>query len=135
MAAPVAPCLVVADGDAAVDFYRRAFAAVELFRATDATGTLIVVAALQINGGTVMLSDAAAAGTGAAGEATPADVGGRTTVCIHLAVADADAMWSRAIAAGAAVALPLADRAWGERFGKLRDPFGHVWSVGAPLPG
>jgi PhnB protein len=133
-ASPVAPCLVVDDGDAAIDFYRRAFAARELFRATDPSGVHIVHAVLLLNDGTVMLTDVDA-GSATAAEASPAGLAGRTSVAIHLAVTDADALWARAVAAGATAVLPLADQPWGERYGKLRDPFGHVWSIGAPLAG
>ena len=52
---------------------------------------------------------------------------------LHLAVEDADAAWAKALAAGATVEMPIADMFWGDRYGQLRDPFGHLWSVGSPL--
>src|SRR3546814_17574735 len=55
-----------------------------------------------------------------------------SAVTLHLAVDDADQAWSRAVGAGAEVAMPLADQFWGDRYGQLRDPFGHTWSIGAP---
>ena len=48
----------------------------------------------------------------------------------HLQVEDADAVWEKAVAAGATVIMPLADQFWGDRYGQLRDPFGHKWSIG-----
>ena len=51
---------------------------------------------------------------------------------LHLALEDADQAWSRAVGAGAEVTMPLADQFWGDRYGQLRDPFGHHWSIGAP---
>jgi PhnB protein len=54
-------------------------------------------------------------------------------VTIHLNMTDVDAVMARAVAAGAKVLMPPADMFWGERFGKLRDPFGHEWSVGGPV--
>lgn len=130
--APVAPYLGVDDADAAIDFYRRAFAAIELHRVVDDDGLRVLHAALMINGGLVMLSDQLPDGH-TAGCATPRELGG-TTVTVHLAVEDADAVWLRALAAGAVAVMPIADQPWGERYGRLRDPFGHLWSIGAPLP-
>jgi len=54
-------------------------------------------------------------------------------VTLHLAVDDADRWWNRAVEAGATVAMPLEDQFWGDRYGQLRDPFGHSWSIGAPI--
>ena len=129
--APVSPYLVVDDAEAAIDFYRRAFAAIELFRAAAEDGIRLLHASLLINGGHVMLSDEfPERGDGCR---SPHALGG-TAVTIHLATDDADLLWQRAVAAGAAVVVPLADQFWGERYGKVLDPFGHVWSIGSPLP-
>ncbi len=57
---------------------------------------------------------------------------GATPVTIHLTLADVDALWGRAVAAGAKVVMPLADQFWGSRYGILEDPFGHHWSLGTP---
>ena len=131
---PVAPYLVVDGGDRAIDFYRRAFGAVELFRMMDEDGVRVTHASLMINDALVMLGDFFPEwGTSTGSGRSPADLGG-TTVVIHLSVADADATWERALAAGADVVMPIADMFWGDRYGKLRDPFGHIWSVGSPLP-
>ena len=54
-------------------------------------------------------------------------------VMLHLQVPDADAAFARAVEAGATVTMPLADMFWGDRYGQVRDPFGHGWSIGAPL--
>ena len=51
---------------------------------------------------------------------------------MHLQVSDPDAWWNRSLEAGATVVMELADQFWGDRYGQLRDPFGHVWSIGAP---
>jgi PhnB protein len=63
---------------------------------------------------------------------TPEALGG-SPVTFHLAVANADAAWSRALSAGAEVTMPLADQFWGDRYGQLRDPFGHKWSIGQSI--
>jgi PhnB protein len=60
---------------------------------------------------------------------TPEALGG-SPVTFHLHVADADAVWIKAVSAGAQVKMPLADQFWGDRYGQLRDPFGHYWSIG-----
>lgn len=54
------------------------------------------------------------------------------SVTIHLQVDDADAWWNRAVTAGAVPLFPLADQFWGDRYGQLKDPFGHTWSIGSP---
>jgi uncharacterized glyoxalase superfamily protein PhnB len=58
---------------------------------------------------------------------------GNTAVTIHLYVTDADAVFNRAVEAGATVTMPLADMFWGDRYGKLVDPFGHHWSIATHL--
>ncbi|MGA2675164.1 MAG: VOC family protein, partial [Terracidiphilus sp.] len=63
---------------------------------------------------------------------TPETLGG-SPVTFHLVVKDADAVWAKALAAGAVVTMPLADQFWGDRYGQLRDPFGHNWSIGQPI--
>jgi PhnB protein len=54
-------------------------------------------------------------------------------VTMHLQVDDADSWWNRALAAGATATMPIADQFWGDRYGRLIDPFGHGWSVGSPI--
>ena len=54
-------------------------------------------------------------------------------VRLHLQVDDADAWWERAIAAGASVRFPIDNQFWGDRYGQLTDPYGHVWSIGGPI--
>ena len=65
-------------------------------------------------------------------ESTPTALGG-TPVTIHLTVTDVDAKFQKAIDAGATVVAPLEDQFWGDRYGLLRDPFGHQWSLGQPV--
>lgn len=126
----VSPHLVVSDGAAAVDFYVKAFGAVELGRVPAPDGRLLH-AALQINGSTVMLNDDFPEHTGGK-SMTPTALGG-TPVTIHLTVTDVDSKFQQAIDAGATVLAPLEDAFWGDRYGVLRDPFGHQWSMGQPV--
>lgn len=114
-------------GQAAVDFYRLAFAAEEIFRTLADDGERVMHSRLMINGGLVFLSDEFPEYGGAT---DTAPVG----VVLHLQVEDADAWWSRALIAGCVPLTPLADQFWGDRYGRMRDPFGHVWSVGSPSP-
>ena len=123
----VYPYLTVKGGKAAIDFYTRAFGAVEEYRAYGQDGERIMHARIRVNGAAILLSDDFPEFRGG-GEA-PAPVG--TT--IHLEVDDADRWWQRAVDAGAEVRMPLANQFWGDRYGQLRDPFGHSWSIGAPI--
>jgi PhnB protein len=126
----VTPHLVVDNAAAAIDFYVKAFGAVELGRVPGPEGKL-VHAALQINGSTVMLNDDFPEMSGGK-SMTPTALGG-TPVTIHLTVTDVDAKFQQAVDAGATVVAALEDQFWGDRYGVVRDPFGHHWSLGQPV--
>ena len=126
----LSPHLVVDDAAAAIDFYVKAFDAVELGRVPGPDGKL-VHAALQINGSTVMLNDDFPEYNDGK-SSTPTALGG-TPVTIHLTVPDVDASFQKALDAGATVVAALQDQFWGDRYGVLRDPFGHQWSLGQPV--
>jgi len=121
----VTPYLVVSSGHHAIEFYKNAFGAIEVYRMPAPDGTRLLHATLNIRGSDVMLSDEFPEHGGNRG---PDNVGS-TTVTIHLWVPNADEAFAQAIAAGASVIMPLADMFWGDRYGKLRDPFGHEWSI------
>ncbi|HTK34518.1 MAG TPA: VOC family protein [Caulobacteraceae bacterium] len=125
----ITPYLTVPDGKAAiaVAFYTAAFGAVELFRNLADDGERIMHSRLLINDGLVMLADDFPEYRGGAAMTKP------NAVSFHLQVDDADAWWSRAIAAGARVKMPMGDMFWDGRYGQLTDPFGHSWSIAAPL--
>jgi PhnB protein len=126
----VSPHLVVDNAAAAIDFYVKAFSAVELGRVPGPEGKL-VHAALQINGSTVLLNDDFPEMSGGK-SMTPTALGG-TPVTIHLTVTDVDAKFQQAVDAGATVVAALEDQFWGDRYGVVRDPFGHQWSLGQPV--
>jgi PhnB protein len=126
----VSPHLVVDDAAAAIDFYVKAFNATEFGRVPGPDGRL-VHAALQINGAMVLLNDDFPEMNDGK-PTTPTALGG-TPVTIHLTVTDVDAKFQQAIDAGATVVAPLEDQFWGDRYGLLRDPFGHQWSLGQPV--
>lgn len=119
--------ICVADAARAIEFYRRAFGAKEKFRLTDAGGR-VGHAELDFDGVTLMLSDEFAE----FGILSPTSIGG-SGFTIHLHVDDADALVARAVEAGAALEIPVADRFYGERSGSVRDPFGHRWNIGHHL--
>jgi len=123
----VYPYLSVTGGAAAVSFYQRAFGAVEEFRGLAEDGVKIMHARLRINGAAVLLSDDFPEFRGGSAPAAPAGV------TIHLEVDDADTWWKRAVDAGATIVMPLDDQFWGDRYGQLKDPYGHSWSIGAPI--
>ncbi|MFV9632088.1 MULTISPECIES: VOC family protein [Mycobacterium] len=127
----VSPMLTVSDGAAAIDFYVKAFGAEELGRVPGPDGKRLFHAALRINGALVMLNDDFPEMNDGK-SATPEALGG-SPVTIHLTVTDVDAKFQKAVDAGATVVMPLGDMFWGDRYGELRDPFGHVWSMGQPV--
>jgi PhnB protein len=127
----VSPVLTVGDGAAAIDFYVKAFDAEELGRVPGPDGKKLYHAALRINGSLVMLNDDFPETTDGK-SMTPTALGG-SPVTIHLTVTDVDAKFQKAVDAGATVLMPLEDAFWGDRYGVLRDPFGHHWSLGQPV--
>src|SRR5581483_8140467 len=126
----VSPHLCVDGAAAAIDFYVKAFDAVELGRVPGPEGKL-VHAAVRINGFLVMLADDFPEMCGGK-SMTPKSLGG-TPVTIHLTVTDVDAKFQRAVDAGATVVMPVGDQFWGDRYGIVADPFGHQWSLGQPV--
>ena len=120
----VTPHLVCAGAAKAIDFYKKAFGAVEETRLPGPDGK-IMHAMIRIGGAAVMLTDEAPEW----GSLGPNALKG-SPVTIHLYVDDADAFAARAVKAGAKVTMPIADMFWGDRYGTLEDPYGHRWSVG-----
>jgi PhnB protein len=119
----VTPHLICAGAADAIEFYKKAFDAVEEAR-LPGPGGKIMHAMIRIGDSAVMLVDEMPE-WGALG---PKSLKG-SPVTIHLYVENADATVERAVKAGAKVTMPLADQFWGDRYGKLEDPFGHHWSV------
>ena len=117
------PHLICANAAAAIDFYVKAFNAVEYGR-LPGPGGKIMHASLRIGDSHLMLVDEMPE-WGALG---PKSLKG-SPVTIHLYVQDVDAAVAQAVAAGAKVTMPVADMFWGDRYGQLEDPFGHRWSV------
>jgi uncharacterized glyoxalase superfamily protein PhnB len=119
----LSPHLVCAGAVDAIAFYKKAFGAVEKGRLPGKDGKLMH-AAVQICGSSVMLVDEMPEW----GALSPKALKG-TPVTIHLYVDDVDQFVKRAVKAGAAVKMPVADMFWGDRYGILEDPFGHRWSI------
>ena len=116
--------LTVHDAKAAVDFYRRAFDAQEIFRLTEPNGRIGHVE-LQLGPVVLMVADEYPE-YGIVGPKTLGGNGSR----LHLHVDDADALIERAVQAGATLVMAPQDQFYGERGGRVRDPFGHEWLIG-----
>jgi uncharacterized glyoxalase superfamily protein PhnB len=119
----VTPHLVCEGAADAIEFYKKAFHAVELARMPGPDGKLMH-AQLRIGTSTIMLVDDFPDW----GSVGPKALKG-SPVTIHLYVEDTDALYNQAIAAGATAKMPPADMFWGDRYGVLIDPFGHSWSI------
>lgn len=119
----VTPYLIIKDAVKALDFYRRAFGAKELFRMTDPNGR-IGHAEIQIGDSRIMLADEMPQMS----YRSPQSLGG-TPVSILLYVNDVDSQFATAVTAGASVTQPVRDQFYGDRSGTLTDPFGHVWTI------
>jgi PhnB protein len=119
----VTPYLIVRDAARALEFYKKAFGATELLRLADPSGR-IGHAEIKIGNSPVMLADEHPE----MGIRGPQSIGG-SAVIIGLYVEDVDALFGRAVAAGATVTRPVKDQFYGDRAGTVTDPFGHVWSI------
>jgi PhnB protein len=117
------PHIVCQDAARAIDFYRQAFGAEEVFRLTAPDGALIH-ASLRIGDSMLLLADECPP----MGAFSPRKFGG-TPVTVHISVPDADASFARAVKAGATPHMPVTEMFWGARYGVVQDPFGHSWSI------
>jgi len=120
----VTPYVMVKDAAAAIEFYKRAFGAEEVERMPGPGGKGVMHAEIKIGDSLIMLSDEFP-GTDCS---SPQTLGG-TTCQLFLYVPDVDSAYQRAVSAGATATMPVADMFWGDRYGKLPDPFGHQWGL------
>ncbi len=117
------PSLVVNNSKEAIEFYKKAFGANEIYQFPAPDGS-IMHAMIQIGDSFVMMSDEMIA----LGTKSPTSIGG-TAVTLHLYVEDADKIFNQAVEAGAKVTIPIIDAFWGDRSGTVLDPFGHSWTI------
>lgn len=118
--------LVVSNGADAIEFYKKAFGAQEIFR-TPGPGGKLMYAEIRIDGRPIYLNDDFPEFND--GKARAADTLGGSPVTLHRYVEDCDAAIQRAVDAGATLSMPPQDMFWGDRYGIVQDPFGHVWSL------
>lgn len=123
----IAPWLSVRKSSEAVEFYKAAFRASEVFRLEDPSGG--VVARLSVDGAEFWVSDESPEH----GNFSPASFGGSTARMI-LTVPDPDAVFARVIEAGATQVAPVSEE-YGWRVGRVADPYGHHWEIGRPIAG
>jgi PhnB protein len=119
----VTPYLTVRDAARAIEFYKQAFGATERGVMKGPDGK-IMHAELMIGDSILMLADEFPE----FGALSPQSTGG-TSTGLHIYVKDVDSAFDRALKAGGSVEMPVSDMFWGDRYGKLKDPFGHKWSI------
>jgi len=120
----ITPFMTVRDAARAIEFYKQAFGAKEKGVMKGPEGK-VMHAELVIGDSIIMLADEFPE----FGSLSPQSTGGSGTG-LHIYIEDVDSAFDRAVKAGATVEMPVADMFWGDRYGKLRDPFGHKWSIG-----
>ena len=123
----VQPRLVIDRVDAAITFYAAVFGATLLERYVDAS-EVVVHAAIQIGSSVISLVEEVTKW-----QLLAATSMGGSPVLLHLTLPDPDAACERAVALGGTVLIPIADRPYGKREGRLRDPFGHLWILSCPI--
>lgn len=120
----VTPTLTIKGASDAIEFYKKAFGAKELYRYLGPDCKSIMHAEIKIGDSIIMINDE----NPQMGCLSPQSVGGAGSG-IFLYVQNADDVWNKAISAGAKPQVPMMDAFWGDRFGSIIDPFGHVWSI------
>jgi uncharacterized glyoxalase superfamily protein PhnB len=120
----ITPGLVVKGGRKAIEFYKAAFGAKELGVMVGLDGKSIMHAELQIGDSKIFIGDESPE----MGSVSPQTLKG-SAVSLNIYTEDCDAMFKRAVAAGAKVTMPLTNQFWGDRYGRITDPFGHNWGI------
>lgn len=120
----ITPHLVVRNAEKALDFYKKAFGAKETMRMPGPDGKTIIHAEMLIGDSHVYLSDEFPE----MGALSPQSLNG-VPASMHMYVENVDDAFSKALAAGCEVKMPVGDMFWGDRYGKVTDPFGHVWGI------
>ena len=115
--------IIVTDGVAAIEFYKKAFGAQEVMRMMSPDGKGLMHAQLKIGNSMLML-----AGEFPPNCLSPKSRGG-SSVYLHIYTENADAAFERAVQAGCKITMPISDTFWGDRYGQVEDPFGHQWSI------
>jgi PhnB protein len=123
----ITPYLTVRDAARAIEFYKAAFGATERGVAKGPDGK-VMHAELKIGDSIIMLADEFPD----FGSLSPQSIGGSASG-LHIYLDGVDAAFDRAVKAGAVVEMPVSDQFWGDRYGKLKDPFGHKWSIGTHI--
>jgi PhnB protein len=118
------PCLVVNDANKAIEFYTKVFGAKENYRNHSPDNKSIMYAELSIGDSKLILSDEFRD----MDSLSPLTIG-KTPVSIYLYVDNADRTFDLAVSEGANVIMKMTDTFWGDRWGQVRDPFGHIWSI------
>lgn len=124
----VTPHLVVDGARKAIDFYVRAFGASIVMEMPAEDGQRLMHAQLLVNGGPLMLCDDFPEWRGGA----KAVIGTPHALTLHMAVPDIDAFYAQAVSEGAEGVMPPTDMFWGDRYGQVKDPFGHLWALSTP---
>jgi len=123
------PILVVSDAHAASAFYGEAFGAIEIARISAPDSSRLLHVRMMVYGSILVFMDEIPELAGVESRFHTPDRLNGTSVSLHLQVADAQSAWRRAMTAGAIPIIPLAKQFWGELYGRLRDPFGHEWTI------
>lgn len=124
----ITPHIVVKDIPAAIAYYEKVFGAREILRMPAPDGSMVLHAEIQIGDSRMMMAEEMPDW----GSTSPLSLGG-TGVSLHLYVEDVDATYEAAVAAGGQGVNPPADMFWGDRFGRIVDPFGHSWGLAKHL--
>ena len=126
----VTPDLAIKGASEAIEFYKRVFGAQEIVRSAGPDGRLIMHAQLHVGDSPIFLADVfPEAASQDRGAVASADGPQHSRVVLNVYVENADAVFDRAVKSGAEVIMPISDMFWGDRYGQVRDPYGHIWAI------
>jgi PhnB protein len=128
----ITPHIIVNGAAAAIEFYKKAFGAVEVCRLPMPGSDKLMHAQVRIGNSPLMLADIMQCPQSGESSKSPLEMGG-SPVVLHLYVENVDEAFKKAIVAGATEEMPPADMFWGDRYGKVKDPFGHEWSIATKI--
>lgn len=123
------PILVVSNAQAAIAFYTEAFGASEIARISVPSSNRLLHVRMRLFGSVLVFMDEVPELAGNDSRFHTPDRLSGTSVTLHLQVADGESVWQQAVRAGATPIIPFSKQFWGELYGRLRDPFGHEWTI------
>ena len=129
----VLPYLIVRNASEAIQFYQKAFDAKEIYRYSNKEGNVIMHAEIEIGDYSIFLADECEGSTPFSNLYRSPETLNATSVILHVYTDDVDSLYEQALNAGVESIMPLTEMFWGDRYGQVKDPYGHLWSLATQI--